>query len=170
VNRFEHRWQQRGDNEPQDAPPHVIRIEQGQEVPQSTDEVWALLTSVADAPLLYPTVERGFVVPGTPDGVGQQQCFISRDGSVSSVEVIEHRVGERAVFGHRTLPIRSTIDLHAAAGACRVVLGLEVDVPAGSRIEASWEGRSRTELLATLRRLQAELGKRHPQGHRDPGS
>lgn len=41
------------------------------------DQVWAFIRPADTAPAIQPQVRRAFRVPGTPDGPGEQQCFIT---------------------------------------------------------------------------------------------
>lgn len=60
-------------------------------------QVWALIGPAEHASVLSANIVRGFTVPGTLTGVGQQQCFIDLHGNTCIIEVVEYEEGRRAV-------------------------------------------------------------------------
>ena len=141
MNSFERRWEARW-AERGLGPVHPVRLEESSELRHPPELVWVLLTCVEDAPTLAPaTVQRAFVVPGTPEGVGQQHCCIGPDGTMTLLEVTEadppHRGAVRHIAPPLPVALRSTYDLAATAGGSRVTLGVEVDLPTGAAHDVS---------------------------------
>ncbi|BCW36052.1 hypothetical protein StoSoilA2_21080 [Arthrobacter sp. StoSoilA2] len=110
--------------------------------------VWSLIRP-AESAVLLTDVQRAFTVPGTPHGVGEQQCFISRDGSVSIIEVI----GEESPWWATTRPVtpnemnsRSTYTLEPTPAGCTLTMGVVIELPAGARLadpQKWWESHAR---------------------------
>lgn len=89
------------------------------------ETVWSLIRPAESAVLLLDA-QRAFTVPGTPTGVGEQQCFIGRDGVVSIIEVI----GEESPRWATTRPVtpdktnsRSTYTLESTPTGCTLTMG-----------------------------------------------
>lgn len=84
-------------------------------------EVWSFIRTADTAPLLQSNIHRAFTVPGTPDGVGEEQAFIcdGPDGGlcVNVLEVVQEEPGVsasvRAVTG---APIRQRYQVAASPG------------------------------------------------------
>jgi hypothetical protein len=124
--------------------------------------VWSLIRP-AESAMLLSDAQRAFTVPGTPLGVGEQQCFIKRDGSVSIIEVI----GEESPRWATTRPIahnetnqRFTYRLEPTSSGCTLTLGAVLEVPWNAAFAADpsdwWESHSRTY----LNRIQEVLSAR----------
>lgn len=84
-------------------------------------EVWAFVRRADTAPLVQPTVRRGFKVPGTPDGPGEQQAFIHAEPSgtlaAQVVEVVDEQPGVSTVVRNVTgAPVHQQYDLAAVPG------------------------------------------------------
>ncbi|WJH25399.1 hypothetical protein [Pseudarthrobacter defluvii] len=114
--------------------------------------VWSLIRPAESATFLSD-VQRAFTVPGTPQGVGEQQCFIGRDGSVSIVEVI----GEESPRWATTRPItedtynrRYTYRLEPTTTGCTLTVGVIMELPPNAAFAADpnewWESHSRIYL------------------------
>jgi hypothetical protein len=76
------------------------------------ETVWALIRPAENSVLLLDT-QRAFTVPGTPIGVGEQQCFIGRDGVVSIIEVIRGKPEVGHDTARHTRQNKQPIHLHA---------------------------------------------------------
>jgi hypothetical protein len=99
VKRLEQRWQRRWQEAPQPAA-RTVRIQEAVKLRHSPEQVWALIEPAEHSVVLSPeSVARAFRVPGTPAGLGQQQCFVDLDGSVveSRDVVCDDLDGERVV-------------------------------------------------------------------------
>jgi hypothetical protein len=66
-------------------------------LPFPSAAVWAVLHAADSALLINPDIVKGYRVPGTPDGVGEQQAFIDTAGNTTVIEVIEYSPGQRAI-------------------------------------------------------------------------
>ena len=96
--------------------------------------VWSLIRP-AESAVLLSDAQRAFTVPGTPLGVGEQQCFINRDGSASIIEVI----GEESPWWATTRSIapggtnsRSTYRIEPTATGCTLTVGAIIEVAANA--------------------------------------
>jgi len=114
--------------------------------------VWSLIRPAESATFLSD-VQRAFTVPGTPQGVGEQQCFIGWDGSVSIIEVI----GEESPWWATTRSIaqdasnrRTTYRLEPTATGCTLTMGAVIELPANAAFASDpnewWESHSRPYL------------------------
>lgn len=114
--------------------------------------VWALIRP-AESAILLSDAQRAFTVPGTPRGVGEQQCLVNHDGSASIVEVI----GEESPWWATTRPVakssttsRSTYRLEPTVSGCRLTVGTVIEIPANAELavrpEEWWEQQMRPYL------------------------
>jgi hypothetical protein len=114
--------------------------------------VWSLIPPAESAALLFDA-HRAFTVPGTPVGVGEQQCFISRDGSANIIEV----TGEEGPWWATTRPIaggrvksRSTYRIEPTTTGCSLTVGTVIEVPANAEFAGNpdewWEAQMRPYL------------------------
>jgi hypothetical protein len=67
----------------------VIRVSTSSHIRASPAEVRAFIKPPETALLLDPTVVKAFRVPGTPEGVGEMQGFITHRDGVEQVQLIE---------------------------------------------------------------------------------
>ena len=70
--RLEQRWQGRWDGRLEGSASIVLPT-------LTPEQVWAFVQPAESAVLLDPSVVRAFTVPRTGPGVGEQQCFVTRD-------------------------------------------------------------------------------------------
>jgi hypothetical protein len=114
--------------------------------------VWSLIRP-AESAVLLNGVQRAFTVPGTPTGVGEQQCFIRRDGSVSIMEI----VGEESPWWATARPVtpegvlrRSTYRLEPTTNGCTLTVGTVMELPVNAELAedpgAWWEAQMRPYL------------------------
>ena len=114
--------------------------------------VWSVIRP-AESAVLLSDAQKAFTVPGTPAGVGEQQCFVGRDGSVSIIEVI----GEESPWWATTRPIaqsamnsRRTYRLEPTPSGCTLTVGTVVEVPADAELAVRhdewWEAQMRPYL------------------------
>ncbi|MGO4591039.1 hypothetical protein [Paenarthrobacter sp. 2TAF44] len=126
--------------------------------------VWALIRT-AESAVLLSDAQRAFTVPGTPSGVGEQQCFIGRDGSVSIIEVI----GEESPRWATTRPVtrgemnsRSTYTLEPTPTGCTLTMAIVIELPAGAKMiedpQKWWESHARPYLNRVNEVLSARKG------------
>ncbi|GGI01594.1 hypothetical protein ACFFGR_17095 [Arthrobacter liuii] len=135
-----------------DAPPKLHSLYASASYNHDAHTVWSLIRPAESATFLSDA-QRAFTVPGTPPGVGEQQCFIRRDGSVSVIEVI----GEEGPWWATTRPIaqdasnqRYTYRLEPAANGCTLTIGAVIEHPANTAFTSDqnewWESYSRNYL------------------------
>jgi hypothetical protein len=121
----------------------------------TAEEVWALIHPAENGPVLFPRqIAQGFKVPGTPDGVGEQQCFIDVAGNKSILEVIEYDEGRRAVTRTLSPPdpdrTRMVYSLEPLGSGCILSLSLEMDASAEHCLNSTGRDQRR-------RRAQAQI-------------
>jgi hypothetical protein len=124
--------------------------------------VWSLIRP-AESAVLLSDAQRAFTVPGTPVGVGEQQCFIGRDGSVSILEVI----GEESPWCATTRPIspgeinsRSTYRLEPTSTGCTLTLGTVIELPANEGFTEDPDQWWETQMRPYLTRIKEVLAAR----------
>jgi hypothetical protein len=115
----------------------TFRIQEAVKLRQRPEAVWALIAPAEHAVVLAPeSVARGFRVPGTPAGLGEQQCMVDLDGNTSIHEVIEYSEARRAVTRlispPSPVPVRATHQLEPLGEGCILSVGMEFDAPAGT--------------------------------------
>lgn len=118
-------------------PLRTFRIQEAVKLRQSPEVVWALIAPAEHAAVLAPeTVARAFQVPGTPAGLGEQQCLVGLDGTTTIYEVIEYLEARRAVTRMITPPspnpLRVTHQLEPLGEGCTLSIGMEFDAPASA--------------------------------------
>jgi hypothetical protein len=130
-------------------------------LPFSPAAVWAVLHPADLAPLLNPNIVKGYRVPGTPDGVGEQQAFVDVAGGTTVIEVVDGTPGERSatrqVSPKATLPTLSTWEVQPASDGCIVSFQQEMTVSAVSRPDPAAENRWREGIRDMFRRLRDTL-------------
>jgi hypothetical protein len=136
VKRMERRWQRRW-QEPPAAPVRTFRIQEAVKLRHTPQQVWRLIVPAEHGVFLSPeTVARGFRVPGTPEGLGEQQCFIDLDGNTLIHEVIEYAEARYAVTRMISPPtpadIRATYRVEPLGEGCILSIGMEFDAPAST--------------------------------------
>ncbi|MFE4198381.1 SRPBCC domain-containing protein [Paenarthrobacter sp. NPDC056912] len=104
------------------------------EYPYPPSAVWALIRP-AEAALYFGDgdVIEASKVPGTPDGPGEQQRFVYRNGFVSVIEVVSE-IPEHSAVTQRIEPpgdasFRTTYLLEPTAGGCRFTMETVVKAP-----------------------------------------
>ncbi|MGO4856875.1 hypothetical protein [Arthrobacter sp. 2MCAF14] len=128
------------------------------------ETVWALIRP-AESAVLLSDAQRAFTVPGTPTGVGEQQCAIGRDGTVSIIEVIGEEssrwAATRLVTPDNTNS-RPTYTLEPTPTGCTLTMGIVMELPAGFKFAQEpvqwWEARARTYLKRVREFLSARQG------------
>lgn len=125
------------------------------------EDVWAVIRP-AEASCLLDDVDRAFTIPGTGGGVGEQQCFILSDGSVSITEVVSEEAGRSAAtkaIAPPGLDESQTYRLEPTAGGCSLTMGVTLEVPATATAEwlsdyqDTWRAQTRQFLKALERVL-----------------
>lgn len=119
------------------GPARTFRIQEAVKLRQPPEVVWALIAPAEHAVVLAPeSVARGFQVPGTPTGLGEQQCMVDLDGNTSIYEVIEYVAARRAVTRMISppspIPLRAVHQLEPLGDGCIFSVGMEFDAPAAT--------------------------------------
>lgn len=96
------------------------------------EAVWELIRP-AEAAILLDGAAQAFKVPGTPDGEGERQCFISADGRVSVIEVVSEVPGRsaatRAVCSPDHPSAKTTYTLVPVTAGCRLTMETLIEFP-----------------------------------------
>ena len=157
---LQRRWQEA----PQGAV-RTFRIQEAVKLRQAPEQVWALIAPAEHAVVLTPeTVARGFRVPGTPAGLGEQQCFVDLEGSTSIHEVVEYvelrRAVTRMISPPTPVPLRATHQVEPLGEGCILSFGMEFDAPAGTiwpqEQQAEWRRTASRYLERVRHALAAE--------------
>lgn len=147
------------------SPPQVFRAQESESYEHDVGTVWALIRPAESATLLGDA-RRAFTVPGTPTGVGEQQCFIAGDGSVSIVEVVaeeSERWSTTRVVTPSEVDIRATFQLEPTATGCLLQVGVALEGRISSErlstYEESWRGHARRYLARVTQILDLQHGQ-----------
>ncbi len=112
-------------------------------LPWSCEVVWALIKPAENAPLIEPTILRGYHVPGTPEGVGERQAFEHDDGTTVTIEVLEYEPNRwavtRTVSPPGELGGRTIESLRPEVGGCVYTVGRDFEVPSGCEVPATFD-------------------------------
>jgi hypothetical protein len=126
--------------------------------------VWSLIRP-AESAVMLSDAQRAFTVPGTPAGVGEQQCFIGRDGSVSLIEV----VGEESPWWATTRTLspaapntRQTYRLEPTVTGCTLTVGIVLEIEASAEWSPAHKAWWQTHTRQYLDRVKEILAAQHP--------
>lgn len=155
-------------------PARIGRWEESAVLPYDADLVWHLVEPAESAPLLNPSLSRGYRVPGTPAGLGERQALERHDGTTVIVEVIEYEPNRRAVT-RQVSPkpvenLRTTTTLEPVPGGCRYTETIEIDLQPGQRMLAQSEQAWRSEVRQQVGRIEALLDPAYAPHPRPPTS
>ena len=131
------KWFQRDYHPLLDGGPEIVEVSASVEIRASRRDVWSLIKPAENGPLLSPHIVRGFHVPGTPEGVGEIQGFITvHDGRehLVGIELVAEVPGQLAVtrvLGTLDDASRSTYALSDIPGGCRFEQRERFTVPPG---------------------------------------
>lgn len=144
----------------------VVQLHESAVVNASCELVWNVIKPAERAAALDPAIRRGYRVPGTPLGLGEQQAFERVDGSTVIVEVIEYEEGRRAtlrpVSPTAVEDWRITESVEPVGGGCRYAVTFEIDLPAGRWVLPSFEDGWRTETRHRISRIRELLADDDP--------
>jgi len=148
-------------------PARTERLQEAALLPWPCKTVWDLVKPAENSPLLDPTIRRGYRVPGTPDGLGEQQAFEREDGWTIIIEVTEYQHGRRAVTSQVSPPaaeqLRTVQTVEPVDGGCKYRIAVEIELRAGQRVlpqfEKEWRDGTRVQLERTEQTLAAELDR-----------
>ncbi|WP_043498296.1 SRPBCC family protein [Georgenia sp. SUBG003] len=115
----------------------IVEVSASVDVRASRQSVWSLIKPAENGPLLSPHIVRGFHVPGTPEGVGEIQGFITvHDGrkhfvGIELVAEVPEQLAVTRVLGTLDDASRSTYALADIPGGCRFEQRERFTVPPG---------------------------------------
>jgi hypothetical protein len=88
----------------------------------SPEVIWSLIHPPETAPLLSPDCQKGYRVPGTPVGLGEQQAFVDLRGNTSVIEVVEivefRRAVTKAISADSPIALTSVTSIDPVSGGC----------------------------------------------------
>lgn len=164
-------WIERGLSDEQvEAMRPPIRMQATANYSHEPAKVWGMIRP-AEAAVLLGQAQRAFHVPGTPIGVGEQQCFIDFDGRESIVEVISELEGRSAstmIVSPPNMPIESTYELRPTETGCTLVYGMEIR--AGGRLTRKQRSTWDSEAQKFLKAIESVLNDQHPVDRTTPPS
>ena len=138
----------------------TVTVQERVFVSSRRDRVWAFLIAPESAMLTQDNVQRSFVVPGTPEGIGEQQCVIyEHQESVSAhiFEIVEITAPSLVVVRCLTVPAalltRHELAPDGTGTTLTVTMGFRVEV--GSRTKVLEEVSK--DLRGELTRLKAAV-------------
>ncbi len=143
-------------------PIRTVVVEESAYLPHAADVVWNVVHPAENAPLLEAGIRHGYRVPGTPEGIGEQQAFVFVDGSMTVVEVIELSPGRRAVvrkISPPDVPQRTIFELVPTSDGCLYRQRVEVDVGKGKRLRPGFESHWQASTSAMFARLSSVLNQ-----------
>ena len=146
------------------APPTTYSVQATEAFDYDAQTIWSLIRP-AESAVLLTDAQRAFTVPGTPTGVGEQQCFIGRDGTATIIEVI----GEESPKWATTRPLapgktntRTSYTLEPTPTGCTLTMGMVIELKAGSKFAHDpqdwWESHARSYLKRVKEVLSARQG------------
>jgi Polyketide cyclase / dehydrase and lipid transport len=128
---MEERWRRRWAAPQAAQSTRNLRIQEAVLLRHTPEQVWAMILPAEHASVLSPNIARGFAVPGSPDGLGHQQCFTDLDGQTSIIEVIEYEEARRAVTQTISptpaVPMRMVNELEPVSVGTLFIFRLEID-------------------------------------------
>lgn len=139
--------------------PPTWTAQESQTFMHAPEDDWAAIRPAEKPGLVGEDLEHAFTVPGTGGGIGELQCFIRRDRSMSMVEVVAEEAGRSAttrVVVPPELDVRQTYRLEpTAGGGCSLTMGIVHEVPTTATTdwlkdyEETWRAQTR-QFLARL--------------------
>lgn len=139
-------------------------LQESAHLPASPPVIWALVMPAENSPLFDPRISRGFQVPGTPGGLGEQQCAMHVDGTTTIIEVVEfhetddtRRAVTRQLSPSPVQSARTVHEVHAAPGGSVMVIRSEVRAPVGAVWPAQAESQWHAHMADYFERVRAVL-------------
>ncbi|MGE6955013.1 SRPBCC family protein [Staphylococcus capitis] len=136
------------------------------ELPRDAATIWSFMWDPASSVKTEESTELGVTLPGTLQGLGEIQVFITRtaDGRVGSLqEVVELDPGRRAVTRSLNSSYRTygalTIEV-LGPSSCRLTQEFWVDLPPG--LEVAWVRQYRDSFKRQLNLLMLRLSELAP--------
>ena len=146
-----------------EAPPRTFGAQESETYGHDIQTVWALIRP-AESAVLTGNALRAFTVPGTPSGIGEQQCFIQSDGSVSILEIVgeeaPHWATTRVVTPSES-DIRQTYQLEPTSTGCFLKIGIALEARTTDEWFTEYEQLWRANIRQYLTRLAKILALQH---------
>lgn len=148
------------------APLKPFSIQETANYRHSVEAVWNLIRPAESAALLGDS-QRAFSVPGTPVGVGEQQCFIGRDGTTSILEVIAEEpprwAATKIVSPADSLDTRLTYRLDPTeTNGCVLTYGMDFRAPGTAKWSMEFQQQWRANARHFLDRVDQTLTLQDP--------
>ena len=145
------------------------RIQEVVRLWHAPEMVWDLIHPPENTPLLSPEVAKGYRVPGTPAGRGEQQAFIDLSGNTYVIEVIDYIEARRAVVRY-LIPqvptsLRFTYTLEPMTDGCTLTYGQEYEGWPSQSIPAESAQQWRLHAQDYLERVRSTLSTWKPQAN-----
>ena len=123
------------------GPARTFSMEESETYECDAETLFALIRP-AESSVLLSNFKQAFTVPGTPDGVGEQQCFIPENGCVSIIEVVAEERPWRAItrtLTHSEVDSRDSYELEPSGSGCKLTIGTSLQIPAGLRLSKKYQ-------------------------------
>jgi hypothetical protein len=147
--------------------PTTVSLRETAYLPFPPATVWTLLLPAESAPLINPDIVKGYRVPGTPDGVGEQQAFVDTVGNTTVIEVIEYSPGHKAITRQVSpkpqVDTMSTWAVDSDGVGCILSYQQDITVSPAERLDAEAQSHWRASVRDMLQRVRQTLHDRpHP--------
>lgn len=137
----------------------TLEAQESLTIGHDAETVWGLIRPAENAVLLG-NARRAFTVPGTPNGVGEQLCFIGSDGSVSISEVVGEEVprfSTARLISPSEADITHSYELEPTPEGCSLQIGIVLEVRTTGEFvrdyEKAWREHTRQYLTRVARVL-----------------
>jgi hypothetical protein len=151
---------------PAGQPMQTHRIQETVKLWHTPETVWSLIHPAENAPLLQPDVVRGYQVPGTPSGLGEQQAFVGLSGTTTVIEVVEYVERRQAVTNlispKPPVPVRNVLALEPVSGGCILTFGQEYDGHSSQAMTPESVTQWRQQAQSYLDRVRTTLDRWKP--------
>ena len=168
MDRVGHRWNRR--HTPGDGT-EPFAVQSTVEISKPVQEIWDFVTSPHANVLLDHHHIRSFPVPGTPEGVGQQNCSLRRGANgrleATVTEVTEFEPPHRYVAKSLTGPseIREAMIVSPTATGCTFTASVDMLIAYGTSGKAAPAGQQALDELTAKVRSFVESGIRLETGN-----
>lgn len=144
-------------------PGRTVELSEVAHFTSDCDQVWGLIEPPEKAPLLDPSIRRGYRVPGSPDGIGARHALEMGNGVVTVLEVVELTAGRRAVVRIVSPPsdVPSTVsfELTPVDDGCLYRHHVKLEFPRGKRLRRGYERTWRAatnEMFGRIRKVLSQ--------------
>lgn len=151
---------------PQPLPtgPATVSLRESAYLPFPPAAVWAVLYPAESASLINPDIVKGYRVPGTPKGIGEQQAFVDTAGNTTVIEVIEYLPGQKAITRQVSpkppVDTLSTWAVQSDGEGCIVSYQQDISVSPAERPDAEAQNHWRAGVRDMLQRVRQTLHDR----------